>query len=132
VQLAHGVFTEAGIYLNRDIVLRRDTDALGLIVIDGQDADRILYCRAFSTIEGLTFRNGLAATWGLAWASGGGIYCDYGGGHIASCILDNNKAVSTGGGVCLWGHQLPSTTAPVSRTGLRMVVESRPVVALRT
>ncbi|MFH1311919.1 MAG: right-handed parallel beta-helix repeat-containing protein [Candidatus Eisenbacteria bacterium] len=96
-----GTGTSSGLVrMKSGICLRSETGQPECVVIDAQGGPRVLSCNSASSatsIEGFT----ITGARGTAGIHGAGIRCDYSDLTIRDCIIEDNIAGGSGGGILL-------------------------------
>ncbi len=112
VLVACGTYYENDIRMKSGVRLRSATGDASCVTIDGQQQNRVLYCRFVAStarIEGFTITGGLAPTSASDQGNGGGLYCfDNSSPRITNCIFTDNSTSNVGGGVYCAVNSSPS------------------------
>jgi hypothetical protein len=102
VLVTAGTYREHGLVLRDGVVLAGAGPSPDAVIIDGQDAGRILTCEnttRAAEVRNLTFTRGRAVGATLREGSGGAILCNHAALTIADCHVRGNSAEQNGGAV---------------------------------
>lgn len=111
VEVDCGTYYEHNIEMKSGVVLKSATGMPDCVTIDGEQMDRVIYCRFISPatrIEGLTITGGYVG-FDFGEGNGGGIYClDNSSPSIVRCDIVGNYAGFDGGGLACLSNSSPS------------------------
>lgn len=105
VLVAPGTYREHGLVMPEGITLKGTGASPDAVVIDGQNAGRILSCENFariSAIRNLTFTGGRAVGATSYENSGGALLINHAGVTISDCVFRGNTAERSGGAVWIF------------------------------
>lgn len=105
VLVAPGTYREHGLVMPEGITLAGTGGTPGDVVIDGQNAGRILSCENFariSEVRNLTFTGGRADGATSYESSGGAVLVNHAGMNFKDCVFRGNTATRSGGAVWIF------------------------------
>ena len=98
VMVICGTYYEHDIHMKSGIVLMSETGEADCVVIDAEQAGRIMYCENVdetATIQGFTLTNGDLEL----MMNGAGLYCTGSSPEIVNCAFTDNNGTGHGGGI---------------------------------